>query len=39
MPENHYNKDPENCGEYLVGITNNYDENKRLHDEYESGLE
>ncbi len=39
MPMNQSNKDPENHCEYLVDIANNYNENEKLYDEYESVLD
>jgi len=39
MPENRFNKVTENRGEYLVDITNKYNENQRPQDESESVLD
>ncbi len=39
MPENRFNKVTESRGEYLVDITNKFNENERPQDESESVLD
>lgn len=39
MPKNQITKDTKNRCEYLVDIANNYSENEKHHDEYESVLD
>ncbi len=39
MPKNQITKDTKNRCEYFVDIANNYSENEKHHDEYESVLD